>query len=174
LVKKVKNKINFLLKYDRISSIVNLKRKKEILASLAQEIKKAAKTAKQRREAAKNFRMASRSQQGDRRLLENTADIAESFYLALLEFKKEIEASPNKPCSKIKPVCFVSLEFENGQPQNFYFASKRFELPGLQIIGAGSPLGQAIEGKKKGDSFNYQIKRDDQTITFSGKIVKIE
>lgn len=149
-------------------------RKKVILAALEAEIEKAKVLAEQRRETAKHFRGASRSQQGDRRYFENAADLAESALSELLTLKEEIRLAPEATCLTAQPVAFISLKYQDGQTQNFYFVSRSVRLPNLPILTPQSPLGQAILGKKTGDSFFYQIERDGQIINYSGQIIKVE
>lgn len=148
--------------------------KKKLLKLLSKEIKKAEKLAEERRETAKNFRSASRSQQGDRRLFETAADLAESKLEELVLFKKELEAASEKTEEKIVPFSFVSLRYEDGRENNFYFVSRRIQIPDVLLVTNQSPLGRAIEGKKIKESFNYQLIKDEKPCSVNGEILQIE
>ncbi len=63
---------------------------------------------------------------------------------------------------------------ENGEETSFYFVKNSATLSGVQLLTPTSPLGEAIEGKKEGEKFSYQIKRDGQKTTYSGQIKKIQ
>ncbi|MBN1263689.1 MAG: hypothetical protein JW991_05025 [Candidatus Pacebacteria bacterium] len=149
-------------------------RKKQILAVTEEALNKAREVAQKRRATAKHFRRASRSQQGDRRYFENVADLAESNLAELLTFKKEIEATDEVKNETVKSVSFVEIQYPDGVCFSFYFTNRSIRLPGLQILTPHSPLGQAIEGKKEGEKFVYEVERDNQHISHTGRIKKIE
>lgn len=153
---------------------MNQTRKKALLTILEAEIAKAQIVAQKRRATAKHFRGASRSAQGDRRYFENVADLAEGDLNELLTFKDELLAVPEKETKKVKPICFVELEYKDGETGSFYFVQRGIRLPGLQLLTPSSPLGQAIEGKKENEAFTYQIKTNGESVSFSGQIKKIE
>lgn len=153
---------------------MNQAKKQILLKILDQEIKKAKAVAQKRRATAKVYARASRSQQGDRRYFENIADLTESDLEELLTFKKELAVASEKSATSVKPVCFVTLEYQDGTTNQFYFVPLSVRLPGLQLITPPSPLGQAIKAKKAGETFSYQIQRENKTLAFSGKVVKIE
>lgn len=149
-------------------------KKKILLDNLNRAIEKTKLTAEKKRATAKHFRGASRSQQGDRRYFENIADLAESNLAELLSLKAEVADSPEKTSQIAKPVCFIKIEEENGQTNQFYYVSQGTSLPNLQLLTPRSPLGQAIKGKKENESFTFQTQKDNQIIKYSGKIKKIE
>ena len=141
---------------------------------LEAEIAKAQIVAQKRRATAKHFRGASRSAQGDRRYFENVADLAEGDLAELSTFKDELLAEPQKETKNVKPICFVELEYEDGETSQFYFVNRGIRLPGLQLLTPNSPLGQSVVGKKQGEEFSYQVERDDENISFSGQVKKID
>jgi transcription elongation GreA/GreB family factor len=151
-------------------------RKKEFLKKLNQEIKKARHLAKSRQKAAKEFASASRSQQGDRLYFEDANHMARGYLNRLLSLKKEVtdNQKTQKRPKTVKSVSFVTLEYQDKHKNSFYFTSTGVTLPGLQLITPNSPLGKTIQGKKEGEKFSYQIRRDDQTLSFSGQVIKIE
>lgn len=153
---------------------MNQVKKEEILTVLNQEIKKAQGIAKKRRETAKEFKSASRSQQGDRRYFEDADLIAQSYLARLLELKEEITSTPNQSPEKVESVSYVAVKHEDGETSSFYFVQRGINLPGLQLVTPESPLGKAVEGKREGVSFSYQIERDGQVFSYSGQIKKIE
>lgn len=153
---------------------MNQTRKKALLAVLEAEIAEAQAVAQKRRATARHFRGASRSAQGDRRYFENVADLAEGDLAELLTFKNELLATPLKETKNAKPICFIELEYKDGETGSFYFVHRGIRLPGLQLLTPSSPLGQAIEGKKENEAFIYQIETDGESVSFSGQIKKIE
>ena len=145
-----------------------------LIRALEAEIKKARKTAEKSRATAKEFRRASRSQQGDRRLYETAADLAESKLEELIVFKKTLENIPIKKNQRVEPFSFVKVEYDNGTVSPFHFVPQRIHLQDKLLVTPESPLGQAVIGKKEGEKFTFKIKRDGRTATNSGKIVKVE
>ncbi len=153
---------------------MNQLRKNQLLEILESEIENARQVAQRKREAAKDFKAASRSQQGDRRMFETTADMAESRLAELLNIRNTIAAAQEIPGQTANPPCYISLDFGHGEKKEFYFVSRGAQLPNLVLITQESPLGQSIIGKKQGEKFTYQIEKTEGKVTFSGKIDKIE
>ncbi|MFC1790247.1 GreA/GreB family elongation factor [Patescibacteria group bacterium] len=151
------------------------KSKKTILQkTLINEISRTRELAFKRRRTAKFFRGASRSAQGDRKYHENMADLAESAFEDLLAFEKELASFPESASQKAFPGSYITIKYQDGETQEFYFLDRSIRLPGLQILSPSSPLGQAIKGKKAGEGFDYQVERDDRCLSFTGTITKIE
>ncbi|MFC1726975.1 GreA/GreB family elongation factor [Patescibacteria group bacterium] len=149
-------------------------RKKILLKELSSEIKKSKITALSSRETAKDFRRASRSQQGDRRLYENAADLAESKHEELLEFQKELTQISETESKTVTPFSYVEIKYDDGQVGQLYFTPKRVQLQNLFLVSQESPLGKAIMNKKLKDKFSFEIPRGEQVTKVSGLILKIE
>lgn len=149
-------------------------RKKELLAKLKEEIEKAEQMKVKTKKAARVFKTASRSQQGDKILYENSHHMALDYFHRLLDFEKEVRSVSEKKPEKVEPVSFVRVNYLDGNEVSFYFAEKGTNLADLQVVTPSSPLGKSIAGKKEGSRFSYQIKREDKTVSFSGLIKKIE
>ena len=154
-------------------SPMEAKTKENLLKLVKTEVKKAEKLALERRETAKNFRSASRSQQGDRRLFETAADLAESKYEELKLFKQELEQAGSQSEKTVVPFSLVIIKYPNGQKSQLYFVTRRVQIPGLLLVTEQSPIGQAIHGKKANDNFSYQITKNNQPSSVTGKIVEI-
>lgn len=149
-------------------------KKKELLTKLRVEIKKAKEMAAKKKKAARVFKVASRSQQGDKLYYENAFYMAQDHLLRLLEFEKEVTSTEEKTPDRVEPISFVTVEYMEGGAASFYFVKTGLRLAETILISPGSPLGQAIEEKKEGESFSYQVETDDRTISRAGKIRKIE
>ena len=152
---------------------MKLTRKKEILKVINSEIKKAQITCQKTDKTAKIFKRASRSQQGDRLYFEDAAHLAQERLEQLQALKKEVVVASTQSAPTVKQASFVSIEYDNGDTDSFYFVSQGTTLAGIQLITHQSPLGQSIKGKKKKEKFSYQVKREMELTTFSGVINKI-
>lgn len=153
---------------------MNQDRRQTLIKTVQAEIQKAKKTAESSRATAKEFRRASRSQQGDRKLYEAAADLAESKYEELVSFEKELSTVSEKKCEKVIPFSWVEIEYKSGQLARLYFLPRSIPLKDCLAITPDSPLGQAIQGKKTGEDFSFEIKRDGKNTLASGRIIKIE
>lgn len=149
-------------------------KKKELLVKLKEEIKKAKQMKIKTKKAARVFKIASRSQQGDKFLYESSHRMVLDYFHRLLDFEKEVRSAPEKKSENVKPVSFVTVNYLGGNEVSFYFAKKGTNLGSLQIVTPNSPLGKSIVGKKEGSHFSYQVEREGKTISFSGLIKKIE
>ncbi len=152
---------------------MNKTRKSELLEKLNQEIERVRVLAEKSATAAKRAKGFSRSMQGDRRYFEEADRITQESLANLMALKKEIEAASEEIVKIAQPVSFINLEDENGEDY-FYLVNRPANLSGIQLLTPDSPLGKAILGKKEGEKFSYQLEREGQTTTFSGRIKKIE
>lgn len=153
---------------------MDLKRKQIIASILEKKIKEAQTRAGKTLKTAKIFRRASRSQQGDRLYFQNAASLAEDHLIDLIELKKELASASSQPLPVAQPVSFITIEDDNGETSSFYFVQKGVQLPGLPLLTPESPLGKSIYGKKPGEKFSYRVEKENQSVSFSGKIKKIE
>ncbi|HUS52206.1 MAG TPA: hypothetical protein VMX77_01925 [Candidatus Bathyarchaeia archaeon] len=152
---------------------MNKVKKQALLEKIDQEVKKARAVAQKRAATARRAKSFSRSQQGDRRYFEDADQIAQESLVNLLGLKREIENSLDKPAEEAHPVAFITIQ-EGGETTSFYFVTNSATLEGVQLLTPASPLGKAIDGKKEGDKFSYQIEKDGQKIIYSGQIKMIE
>ena len=116
----------------------------------------------------------SRSQAGDRYHAESAALITQKYLSALKSLRKEIISCSDGPSSSAKPVSYVVLEYDNGERVEFYFVKNRALVTGVLLITQDSPIGKAILNKKEGGAFSYNIKKGEETITYSGKVKQVE
>lgn len=152
---------------------MNKIKKQVFLEKIDQEIKKARAVAQKRAVAARRAKSFSRSQQGDRRYFEDADQIAQESLANLLCLKKEVENSSDKPAKKALPVAFITIQ-EAGETTSFYLVNNSAPLEKIQLLTPNSPLGKAVEGKKEGEKFSYQIEKDNQKTTYSGQIKRVE
>ncbi len=144
-------------------------KKKFLLEKINQTLEKASFQAQKSRWAAKRFRGASRSQQGDRRYFENLADIAEESLDNLLELKKQMEKAPETPASRAQPPCYLEIESAAGK-KSFFYIHELVKVEGLNFLTPASPLGQSVLNHRPGETVTYQISRDGETASFSVKL----
>jgi transcription elongation GreA/GreB family factor len=152
---------------------MNQTRKNELLEKIEQELERFRGLAEKSAAAARRAKGFSRSMQGDRRYFEEADRITQESLANLVALKKEIEAISSETAKTAQPISFITLEDENGE-DNFYLVNRPANFSGIQLLTPDSPLGKAILGKKEGEKFSYQLEREGQTTTFSGKIKKIE
>ncbi len=110
------------------------------------------------------------SQSGDRFHSQGQSDIAEEdvkrFERVLEEIEKETEK--DKP-DKTTAFCWVELEYDNGERDNFYIVNDPLSIPGYKFVSSKSPFGKVLIDKKVGDSLIFETNELKKT----GKIVMI-
>lgn len=153
---------------------MNKLRKEYLLKLINKEVAKAELAAQATAEAARQLKNASPYQAGDRYRSESSAQVARQYLERLKALRDEIVASPDKIYSKVKPVSFVELVYENGENAEFYYVKNVALLPGIMVISKNSPIGLAIFGKKQWDSFTYEVDSGGEKKSFSGRIIHIE
>lgn len=88
-------------------------------------------------------------------------------YLERLKaLQEEIVSSQDKIYSKVQPVSFVGLVYENGEKTALYFVKQPALLPEVLLITPNSPIGTAINGKKMWDDFTYEIEKNEKKISY--------
>ena len=150
---------------------MNKVKKQEILKNLDSEINGIKKSATEAAKAAKLFRTAGRSQQGDKRFFEKQSEMVKEHLERVISLRDEIEKSSDKACQTVEKPCFVKIKYQDGRELEFILASSVVGLPEVAFISDSSPLGKAILGKSKGDKFSHQLEDGRE---FEGKVVKVE
>ncbi|MCL4382841.1 GreA/GreB family elongation factor [Patescibacteria group bacterium] len=121
-------------------------------------------------ETAKTAR-TSWSATGERHYSESQLTILETHYKRLKKIKNElIKASRIKIPDKITTPSFLELIL-NGKKENFYFLDEPINFSNMKTISPASPLGRAILGKMRGETFSFS---PDGKNVFKGEILEIE
>ncbi len=114
--------------------------------------------------------VASYSAAGDAEHARNTANLSIQKSRQIKKLSQELsKALDQETPEKTLPVCFVSVQFEDGSQKDFYFVENPIFLSGFNLISPASPLGASIMGKRVGEEFSY--KSGEQN--FKGKVVDI-
>jgi transcription elongation GreA/GreB family factor len=114
---------------------------------------------------------ASYSAAGDAEHARNSANLSIQKAAVIKKLAGELEKSLESEIpTTVKPVCFVSIKFRNGNQKDLYFVENPVFLSGFNLISVSSPLGESLVGKGIEDSFSYTS--GDQK--FDGKILEIE
>ena len=153
---------------------MNINDQQKLQEIISVHLVKARRDAVEARWAARRMRGASRSAQGDRKLFEGAADLAESNQAELEKLAEEINQEKTHIKNTVEPIATVELEFDQEKIQKFFFIPRRAGLTDANLLTPASPLGQAILGKRIGERFSYQITREGKKTFFSGLIKKIE
>lgn len=149
-------------------------RKEALLKLINLEIEKAQISTEKTSVDVKTFGKYSWSESGDKYHSESAAQLAQEYLANLRKLREEVEASNKEKSAVALPISYVEIVYDSRESAKFYFVNKGALLPGVLLITPSSPIGQAINNKKEGDSFSYQIGKGDKTKEFKGKIVKVE
>jgi transcription elongation factor GreA len=74
---------------------------------------------------------------------------------ALLAKAKVGEAPPDD--GVVEPGMVVTVRFQDGDEETFLLGSREVEIGQLEVYSEKSPLGAAINGKRRGDKAGYQL-----------------
>jgi transcription elongation GreA/GreB family factor len=115
--------------------------------------------------------ISSYSAAGDAEHSRNSANLSLQKAAAIKKLMTELEESRHLNIQEIiKPVCFVSVEFSDGNRKDLYLVKNPVFIMGHNLISPSSPLGEALVGKRSGDLFLYTSGGQ----SFSGKILEVE
>lgn len=153
---------------------MNKLRKEYLLNLIEKEITKAELATRATQDSALVLKKASPSQAGDRYHAEAASSIAKEYLARLRNLQEEISKSPDKIYTRVKPISFVELFYENSEKVEFYFVKNGALLPEALLITLDSPLGASIEGKKLWDNFSYEVDKGNKRASYSGRIINIE
>ncbi len=113
------------------------------------------------------------SQVGDRENSPGQAKITNERHQKLIELKEEIEKSLKLDIpEKIEPVCFVIIEWEDKEKNDFYLVSSHAAINGKLLVSIQSKLGSAILGKGRYEDF--EVESDVNTPNNRGRILDIQ
>ena len=102
--------------------------------------------------------VASYSAAGDAEHARNSANLSVQKAKQIKKLMDEIEVSLNdEPPTAAKPVCHVSIKFDDGRISEFFFVNNSVYLTGLSLISPDSLLGKSIIGKVVGERFEYRV-----------------
>ena len=114
--------------------------------------------------------VASYSAAGDVEHARNSANLSIGKAEKIKKLMEEIENSIGDDVPETaKPVCFLSVEYGEGDKKDLYLVENPVIVAGFNLISSNSPLGKSLWGKAVGDSFLYTFGEQ----SFSGKILEI-
>lgn len=114
---------------------------------------------------------ASYSAAGDVEHARNSANLSIQKAEQINKLTKELEKSQESEVpTTIRPVCFVSVKFKEGNQKDLYFVENPVYISGYNLISADSPLGKSLLGKGIGDRFFYTSGNQK----FEGNVLEIE
>jgi transcription elongation GreA/GreB family factor len=118
---------------------------------------------------------ASYSAAGDVEHARNSANLSIQKVATIKKLAEELEKSLESEIpGTVKPVCFISIKFENGSQKDLYFVENPVFLSGFNLISPESPLGKSLMGMSIGNSFSYSSSYSSDVQAFRGTILTIE
>lgn len=115
--------------------------------------------------------ISSYSAAGDAEHSRNSANLSIQKAETIKKLKDELERSLNSGSpEEIKPVCFISVKYEDGNQKDLYLVGNPVFITGFNLISASSPLGESLLGKEIGDHFSYTSGEQE----FKGNVLEIE
>ena len=115
--------------------------------------------------------ISSYSAAGDAEHSRNSANLSIQKAETIKKLKDELERSLDLVSpEEIKPVCFISVKFEEGNQKDLYLVENPVFITGFNLISAISPLGESLLGKGIGDHFLYTSGEQK----FRGDVIEIE
>lgn len=150
-----------------------MRQKIEILLDKVKQLEKSSKLAasesKQAANEASGGLTASYSAAGDAEHARNSANLSIQKYQAVKNLELELSESVNLEIPQsVSPVCFIKIETQ-GSIKELYLTKTPVYIGGFSLISPGSPIGEALSGKKIGDLFLYK----NGSESFTGKILEI-
>lgn len=147
----------------------------KILVDLLQPtIEKARLAAEQNRESANEMSKTANAATyaaGEREYTAQQAKITRENLEELEELGKGVAAAVGRPVpATVQPISLVTVEYNGGETESFYFVSKSVYLNGVKLISPESPIGKAVADKSMGEGFEYEV----GTERVRGKIARIE
>jgi transcription elongation GreA/GreB family factor len=149
-------------------------RKQALLKAIESQMESMRKAVQDARKLAASFSDATWSQSGERENYEIAAQLAEESLVKLQALRDEVKSTPNKKAMIAKPICFVELDYGDGENEEFYFVHSTVTLPTVSLITPDSPVGRAIIGKKVGDTVVYKVQQRSQDISISCTVANLE
>jgi transcription elongation GreA/GreB family factor len=149
---------------------MNKVKKDQILKLLDVEIEKIRESANKTDEASK-VRLTGWSAAGDKYHAMAAADLIKNYLKRLELLKKELEKAQDETPTKVKPPCLLGVSYDDGSVAELFLVKNAVSLASTSFISVKSPLGKAVLGKSKDDTFSYKL---DSGKKFSGKIIMIE
>lgn len=144
--------------------------KQKLLAVLGEERARREAIFHQARRGAISLRGASRSQQGDRAIAENSAEVAKNVLQSTDDLISEIQSSGDGKITLVTPPCYLRISDNTGSEKEYYYFSKGAKIGNLLFLSPESPLGAALYNKHVGDKYFYALGGRN----FSGEIIVIE
>jgi transcription elongation GreA/GreB family factor len=140
------------------------------IEELSLVVERAAKESKLAADEASHGMAQSYSVAGDVEHARNTANLSLEKAKQVKKLKEEIEASLNTEVpTAVGPVCFASLEFDDGSKKDIYVVENPVFVSGFSLISINSPLGKTLKERKVGEPFSYE----SSSQSFKGKILGI-
>ena len=153
---------------------MNKERKYFVLQRIKSEINGLQEAFAVAKSYAVEFSDASPSQSGERVAYELSAALAEATLNKFLSLQKEIESCSNENVQIIQPVCYLDIDYGDGENEHCYLVNNSVQMEDITFISPQSALGEAILNKKAGELITYVVSRDNGNYPVSCKIVLVE
>jgi transcription elongation GreA/GreB family factor len=153
---------------------MKVERKRLLLEIISSEIESASHAAENAKGLAVEFADASFSQSGEREIYGIAAELAESTLHELQALREEVASASNETVTTAQPVCFVELDYDDGETEQCYLVSSVAKLQDITLITTQSAVGKTILGKGVGETATYTVSRGNKEIMISCKIVALE